>query len=508
LLLVRAAFRQYWSSGQRRERAFLGTVMAGVAAELIFVGVRTPAGSTALAGIVAAVAGLAGALFLPALLPASLDGLSSRWPGRAFLVVLIGAGALVQTARLGIFMLDPARADCATVPFSAWQRDHSCLAVLDAASARADRGVPAYRAPGDQSADAELHGTGPSWLLVQMVLRLVAPGAQVRRALWFAVEGLALGLALFFLAARVRGPRAVTAFALLPLAWTTVPVMSALQLGSLQVVVVALALIAMGSFEDRHPALGGALLSFVTLTKLYPLVLVLHLLFRRRWRALAWTVVFAAVQLGVAVHVLGLAPFQSFLRDAVPHLTTTVQELSVPRLVAVNQAVSGVVLKVQLLGLPPPSYETRFFELVTVGYAALLVPLAWGSRRISSEAHRQALVWIALLLAGSLAGVWVEQSAGLLPAVLLAVLVVTAVGFRHAAVLLAALTWLAANVLLPPDPEVSPALLTAITLGQQSLAVLLGLWAFRRGLSGALSRALGVPGRTPSPEPARTYRRW
>jgi hypothetical protein len=511
--LVRAAFRQFWSSGQRRERGFLGLVMAAVSAELVFVGVRAPTGSTVLAGGAAGLTGLLGLFALPALLPAHLDGLSSRSPGRAFLVVLLGLSSVVQTGRLGLYILEPARIDCATIPFSAWHRNHSCLEALNAAGARADHGLDPYAQPPlqDESLglDGETFTTGPTLLLVSMVLRLVAPTLPVQRGIWFAVEGLALGAALLMMARRVRGPRSSLAVAILPLAWTTVPVMSALQLGSFQVLTVALSLIAMGAFEDQRPALGGALLSFVTLGKLFPVLLVLHLLFRRRWQALLWTAGFAVAQLGVAMHVLGLGPFRSFLRDAVPHLVHgDVAQLLVPQNVAVDQAVSALVLKLQLLGLPPPIQEHRFFELVTWVYAAALVLLAWSSRRVSSEAHRQALVWLALVLAGSLAGPWVEQSAGLLPAVLLPVVVVMAVGWRHGVVSLAVLTWLAANALLPPDRTVSPALLTAITLGQQCLALLLALWAFRRGLAGALSRALGAPGRTPSPEPARTYRRW
>jgi hypothetical protein len=487
--------------------------MAAVSAELVFVGVRAPTGSTVLAGAAAGVAGVLGAVMLPALLPGHLDGLSSRSPGRAFLVVVLGLASVVQTGRLGLYILEPARIDCATIPFSPWHRTHSCLEAINAAGARADHGLDPYLQPPVQDEslglDGEAFTTGPTLLLVSMVLRLLAPTLPVQRGIWFAVEGLALGTALVMMARRVRGPRAAMAVAILPLAWITVPTMSALQLGSFQVLTVALCLIAMGAFEDQRPALGGALLSFVTLGKLFPVVLVLHLLFRRKWEALLWTSVFTVVQLGVAMHVLGMGPFRSFVHDAVPHLVHgDIAQLLVPQNVAVNQAAAGVVLKLQLLGLPPPIQEHRFFELVTWAFAALLVPLVWSSRRVSSEPHRQALVWLSLLLAGSLAGPWVEQSAGLLPVVLLPVVVVMAVGWRHGVVALAVLTWLGANALLPPDRSVSPALLAAVTLGQQSLAVLLAIWAFRRGLAGALSRALGAPGRTPSPEPARTYRRW
>jgi hypothetical protein len=256
--------------------------------------------------------------------------------------------------------------------------------------------------------------------------------------------------------------------------------------------------------------LGGALLSFAVVAKSFPVLLLLHLSFRRKWEALLWTFVFGVVQVGVAMHVLGTAPFTAFAHEQLPRLIHGVglPVLGLPEYVAVNQAVAGVVLKLQLLGLPPPIQEPRFFALVSWLFAGVMLAATWSSRRVSTEPHRQTLVWLSLLLGGSLLGPWVEQSQGLLPVALLPVLVVVATGWKHPAVILAVLVWLGANAMIPPDPTVSPALLTAVTLAQQALGLGLAAWALRRGLAGALSRALGVAGRTPSPEPARTYRRW
>jgi uncharacterized membrane protein YccC len=67
-----------------------------------------------------------------------------------------------------------------------------------------------------------------------------------------------------------------------------------LQAGNLQAMVFSIAMIAMVLLAQRRYAAGGALLAFVTVSKLFPALLLVYLLVRREWRALAWTIGCAA----------------------------------------------------------------------------------------------------------------------------------------------------------------------------------------------------------------------
>ena len=64
---------------------------------------------------------------------------------------------------------------------------------------------------------------------------------------------------------------------------------------------IALSALAMYCFDRRAYALGGALLAFAILGKLYPGVFVLYLLLRGEWRAVAWTAVFGVVLVAISL---------------------------------------------------------------------------------------------------------------------------------------------------------------------------------------------------------------
>jgi hypothetical protein len=79
-----------------------------------------------------------------------------------------------------------------------------------------------------------------------------------------------------------------------------------LQKGNFQMMAITMAMLAMILFERRRCAAGGALLAFATVSKLYPGMLLLYLLARRDWRAVAWTTAMGAVfvVLGILTFVL------------------------------------------------------------------------------------------------------------------------------------------------------------------------------------------------------------
>ena len=92
-------------------------------------------------------------------------------------------------------------------------------------------------------------------------------------------------------------------------------IIATFQAGNVQMAMIALAVLAMVLIDRRAYALGGALLAFAILGKLYPGVFVLYLLLRREWRAVAWTAAFGVVLIAVSIADVGLEPYRAFLRE-------------------------------------------------------------------------------------------------------------------------------------------------------------------------------------------------
>ena len=120
-------------------------------------------------------------------------------------------------------------------------------------------------------------------------------------------------LAGLLVAARAMAPAARSrALLLAPVLLVSLVTLNTLQKGNVQLVVIAVAVVAMAAIERERRVLGGALLAFVTVAKLYPGLLVVYLLVRRDWRALVWTAGFAVVFVALTVIDIGWQPFTAF----------------------------------------------------------------------------------------------------------------------------------------------------------------------------------------------------
>jgi len=129
----------------------------------------------------------------------------------------------------------------------------------------------------------------PPFLLLPRTLAILVPDFLHFRVIWFALNGAVLVIGLVVVA-RMLGPMAGTrAFLLAPLILASDLTIGTLQIGNLQAIVFSIAMIAMVLLVQRRYAAGGALLAFVTVSKLFPSLLLIYLLVRREWRALAWT---------------------------------------------------------------------------------------------------------------------------------------------------------------------------------------------------------------------------
>ena len=423
--------------------------------------------------------------------------------------LLATVAALVMLARLSVFMIDSSHVGSSWLPASRWELEHSCLTAYVVAGQALPTTPNVYDAalydlPGDPKAprvarklgpfNIDVYEYPPPFLLLPRALRLDAGHFDRARALWFGLTG---GFMLFVmvLAARMLGPAAGTRTLLLaPLVWLSMSALSTIQKGNIQPVVIAASVLAMILFERRRFALGGALLAFFTLSKLYPGLLIVYLLAGRRWRAVAWTGAMALAFLGVSLLDTGWRPYAAFL-DHLPGLVggEAFPAFRRPGAMAINLSVPGLVFKAKLFGVDGGGFPLA--KLVGWIYTLVAVAVAaWAGRRAWRDDEKP-IVWLAVLILATLRSPFLPQTYAVLPPLwLLTVLGARAMPTQRTLVVVLA-SWAVFNLYWPADWPQDLRLTALFSLAQLALAVTLSVVALRPA-------TVEVAERTPSREPS------
>lgn len=421
----------------------------------------------------------------------ALDAAAASRPLRV-VSSLAAAVALVQLARLAVFHVAPAETGYSWNPASDWEVRHACITAYFEAAALAES-LPnvydeaLYSAPDDDPARprrprlidgfrVDAYEYPPPFLLLPRALRLVTPEFAGFRNFWFGLNG-GLVLASLLYVASFLGPAAGTRMLLLsPLAWVALPTLSALQKGNVQLLTVAGAMVAMVLFERRRFAAGGAVLAFVTVSKLFPGLLGVYLLARRQWRAAAWSAAFGVVFAGAALLDLGWTPYRAFL-DHVPGLLSgeSFPALRNPAARAVNFSVPGLVFKLGLFGVPGMSFAAS--KIVGWIFTVIVTVAVWAAGRRAPRRFDLPVAWMAILILATLRSPFLPQAYGAFPPLLLLLLLAARRAVTGRRLSLALLGWAALNVLWPLDWPVDPRLLAVVNLVPQSLTLGLAVYA-------------------------------
>jgi alpha-1,2-mannosyltransferase len=454
--------------------------------------------------------GLTGSLLLAVPFGAVVGGLFAFWlyrgPSRSFdptacprslqIVSAIAAVlALVLLGRLALFMIDPSRVDDSFCPSSQWEVQHSCLTAYHVAAAAVGQAnvydASLYTLPEDDPTQprrkarmlgafrVDVYEYPPQFLLLPGTIRLVAPEFLDERMVWFGLNGGSLLLAIVIVASLlgpIPGPRALL---LSSLVWTAVPTLSALQKGNVQVLVIAMSMLAMVLFERRRWAAGAALLAFATVSKLYPGLLIVYLLVRRQWRAVFWTGVFGLAFSLATLVLFGWAPYASFL-EHLPGLLSgeAFPAFRNPAAVAINLSIPGLVFKLKLFGVPGMSFGTAKI----VGWVYTLLGLATivvlGTRAIPER--EASLVWLAILILATLRSPFLPQAYGAVPPIWLLTLVAACAVPNVRVALCTLLTWLALSIYWPTDWPADPRVISLAIALTQAATFLLVFLVMRR----------------------------
>ena len=219
------------------------------------------------------------------------------------------------------------------------------------------------------------------------------------------------------LAGWVGGQTGRVAGLLTPAIFFSFPVLHDLQYGQFHFAAIALAVLGLVAVQRERARLGGSLLAVAILAKLFPAVLLLPLLQRRKWRVLGWTAGTSAALTGLTLLVFGSAPFTAFFGEHIGRLSSgsafafgeawpEVSDL----VTAGNQGVHGVLHKLAAMGLV--DVDGSLVRAASRGFALLLLALAWivGRAEPGASRHERATAWLGLLGLGSLAsaGAWAD----------------------------------------------------------------------------------------------------
>ena len=317
----------------------------------------------------------------------------------------------------------------------------------------------------------------PPFLLFPRALAILAPDFLRFRMIWFALNGAVMVIGLLTVA-RMLGPVAGTrALLLSPLVLASDLTIGTLQVGNLQAIVFSLAMIAMVLLAQRRYAASGALLAYVTVSKLFPGLLLVYLLVRREWRALAWTMGLIAALVAISLLDTGWAPYNAFL-DHLPKLLggEAFPAFRNPGAIAKNYSIPGMAFKLQLFGLASAPFET----MKIVGWIYTLIVLAATiivARRTLNRGE-EPLVWLTILILASLRSPFLPAYA-VIPVLWLLTLLAATVAPTVRTLCGVLLAWVMLNVAIPQQGP-NPRLISTIILLPQAVIVILIVLAWRR----------------------------
>ena len=497
------------------ERVFVAAVLAGVAAPIAWVAGRAfGIPSVAMAGIVVPAAVLA-AWRIARVLPAWIDGARHRRPALALGWALLGLLAVVQVTRLSLFMADPNAVQHSLTPWNDFSRHHSCLTSFVVAA-------HFERAGYANIYDPELYGRGqgppqsfigpfgldlyeypPTFLPLALLATRFAHDFFRIRMLWFALGAALFALTLVLQVRALDGAQRRFVALLSPALFIAMPMLMCQQLGNFQIMAFVLPMLALFALESGRTRSGAAVLAAVIVGKIFPGILGIDLLARRKWREAGWTAAFGALLLVMALVVVRWETFRAFFSFQLPRLSdgTAFPWMELPdrmvRMSGTNFGIYGLVKKLQALHVVGMNQHSARIVSQIYGVAVIAIA-ALASRRRRETVLARAQLWLALLTLASLRAPFVPSVYATIGTVWLILLIAAERPDEPRWLAGWGLAFLALQYIIPDGPvaELSPIGRVAVGGLQQVLVLAVNLWvpfrrygASRSGLRAASSAA-------------------
>ena len=231
-----------------------------------------------------------------------------------------------------------------------------------------------------------------------------------------------------------------------------------LQIGNVHGLIVCISILAMLMFERRRHAIGGLLLGYAIASKIFPGVLVVYLIARRRWAALIWTSGAIGATAVIALAMFGTRPFEAFVSYQLPKLASG-EAFSFAwenlRAAAANLSVMGAVYKLQKLGLLgeiDPAVVAKvaawIYTGLLIGVLALL-GVKHGKHRLdhlgesppTTNRSTLAATWIVIIILGQMRSPFLPWGYGNIAPLFLLALLISMSGHRIGWIVSLIATW-------------------------------------------------------------------
>jgi hypothetical protein len=326
----------------------------------------------------------------------------------------VGAPLLIaQLLLVASFIIDPNLVRWNSGPWTPQRSNHSCVSSYWVACDRIDSAHDIYAEEiyslpqVDRSAPRVGRPLGPlivdqyeyppPFLVLPRLIATATADFWGFRRVWFALNLAVVVAGVILVATRFDRVLATHALWLTPFVLLASSTIITLLMGNVQLAIIAISLIAMLMFERHRHAAGGVLLAYAVVSKLYPGLLLLYLLLRRDWRAVAWTAMFATAFVIVSIADFGVGPYVAFVTH-MPKLLSgeAFPAFRNPHAIAINESVPGLVFKLQLFGVP----YMGFAASKAIGWIYTVVAIALTARLALYPvgAGREPLAWITILI--------------------------------------------------------------------------------------------------------------
>jgi len=416
----------HWRNAVTRlgiERLIISGTFNCISGLAFLVGLKALGISFSIAIPIAILIALSGMFLLAKRLPAELIGIRIRKPWLSFFWFITALAGVLLIGRLSIFMIDPLQTQYSLFPGDQWLVEHCCLTAYSESAKFASAGekniydklhymekvtnkgyndlIPFRKV---ENFKVDLYHYPPTFLLLPLICQAVTGGDFLNlRMLWFAIGVLCLITTLGLIIYRLEPKGKLRMIGMTPLVLCSLPVLVGFQMSNVQIIVISISIISMLLIPISKPV-GGLLLAMSSVAKIFPGILVVYLLAKRKFREVFWVAGFAVVLSVLAFIIVGANPFQAFIEYELPKLSSG-EAFSRPFTnafaVARNMAPFGVPLKLGWLGVPGMTLEVG--RIVSSIHLLMVIILAFWSGRQKPRTNTEMIsVWISLIALGSL----------------------------------------------------------------------------------------------------------
>ena len=142
------------------------------------------------------------------------------------------------------------------------------------------------------------------------------------RTIWFGINVVAFCVTAIAYANWLGGPRFSAYWLSMPLVLLATTTLTSLEIGNAHFLIITISLLGVLLLERRRYAIGGALLGYCVVGKIFPGVLLAYLVFARRWSAVVATGIAMIGYVLATFAIFGVKPFTAFVEHQMPMLAS------------------------------------------------------------------------------------------------------------------------------------------------------------------------------------------